>query len=75
MGNPNRTQQNGPCRTCNANGGLWHGEPNTVNCMRPMDSHRHVMRGDQATRWTNPCWQPVTQPLPLDAVLELVRRC
>lgn len=74
MGNPSKVRSHGPCKTCNANGGLWHGEAGSVYCLRPMDSHRHVMRGDQARSEQN-CWQPVTQPLPLDAVLELVRRC
>lgn len=75
MGNPNRSREMGHCATCNANGGLWHGEQETVHCLRPLDSHRHVMRGDEATTWTHTCWQPVTQPLPLAVVMELVRRC
>jgi hypothetical protein len=73
MGNPKKPISTGTCKSCNANGGLWHGEPGSVHCLRPMNSRRHGMRGDQS-KGTRSCWQPVTQPLPLEVVMELVRR-
>lgn len=74
MGNPNgQRQPTGPCSTCNANGGQWHGEPGSVHCLRSGDSGRHVTRGDQAAIWSNGCWQPVGVGLPLTAVMELIR--
>jgi hypothetical protein len=72
MGNPNRAMPSGPCSTCNANGGLWHGEPDTVHCLNSLRSHRHVMRGDAATIHTHNCWAPRTEPLKLSAVADLL---
>ncbi len=73
MGNASRIIIQGPCKSCNANGGLWFGEPDSVRCMRPMQSSRHAIRGD-AARHHNSCWRPVTQPLPLEDVMQLVKR-
>jgi hypothetical protein len=74
MGNPEIKYQSGPCKTCNANGGLWHGEPQTVRCLRPLRSSRHVLRGDQALIWTHACWRPRTEPLALDEVEDLLHQ-
>lgn len=74
MGNPNRSIPKGTCSTCNANGGLWHGEPETVRCLNPLRSHRHVMRGDAATIHRHICWAPKDEELPLDAVKALLEQ-
>lgn len=72
MGNPLDKHAAGPCKTCNANGGLWHGEQQTVRCLRPLQAGKHVLRGVEATRWNHVCWQPVDEPLPLDSVVDLI---
>jgi hypothetical protein len=72
MGNPNKTKPSGPCSTCNANGGLWLDQVDTVRCLNSRHSHRHVMRGDEATIHTHRCWMPRSAALPLDAVKDLL---
>lgn len=74
MGNANRIVIQGPCKSCNANGGKWGAEADTVHCLRPYQSSRHVIRGDAATIQTHSCWAPVTQPLKLDAVADLLQQ-
>jgi hypothetical protein len=72
MGNPDKRTTVGPCPTCNANNGPWYGEPGSVHCLRPGDSGRHVLRGDQATAWTHICWKP--RDVPVLSPLEEAKR-
>jgi hypothetical protein len=48
--------------------------PSTVRCLRPLDSHRHVMRADAATIYTHSYWASVTEPLKLGAVAGLLHQ-